>query len=371
MVKKYKIRLIAAVVLLGLSFVLIQLAKSFPHVTEQIYSRGFFPILSRFMIAITAWLPFSLAELLLVALVVIIIAGLAIWIIQLRKIKTVKGRKQRAFSLISGIALAATTLCFLFVMVGGLNYHRLSFTYYSGLEVIPSTVDELAGLCENLAERANHLRTQVDAGPDAVMRLSQGFYETAELSRKAYSVLSKQYIGILDNGAFAKPKPVLLSVLMSYSRITGGYFFYTFEPNINTHIPDYQIPSTMTHELAHSCGFMREDEANYLAYLACTASDSADLQYSGVMLALIHSLNALYSADQERYAQVNDKIAPAVWWDMQASNRYWADFETRYGEFSDKVNDTYLRVNSQTDGVKSYGRMVDLLLAEYRKNNPL
>ena len=371
MAKKYKIRLIAAVVLLGLSFVLIQLAKSFPHVTEQIYSRGFFPVLSRFMIAITAWLPFSLAELLLVALVVIIIAGLAIWIIQLRKTKTAKGRKQRAFSLISGIALAATTLCFLFVMVGGLNYHRLSFTYYSGLEVIPSTVDELAGLCENLAERANHLRTQVDAGPDAVMRLSQGFYETAELSRKAYSVLSKQYIGILDNGAFAKPKPVLLSVLMSYSRITGGYFFYTFEPNINTHIPDYQIPSTMTHELAHSCGFMREDEANYLAYLACTASDSADLQYSGVMLALIHSLNALYSADQERYAQVNDKIAPAVWWDMQASNRYWADFETRYGEFSDKVNDTYLRVNSQTDGVKSYGRMVDLLLAEYRKNNPL
>lgn len=32
---------------------------------------------------------------------------------------------------------------------------------------------------------------------------------------------------------------------------------------------------------------------------------------------------------------------------------------------SDKVNDTYLKANKQTDGVESYDRMVDLLMAEY------
>ena len=31
------------------------------------------------------------------------------------------------------------------------------------------------------------------------------------------------------------------------------------------------------------------------------------------------------------------------------------------------MNDTYLRANSQKGGVKSYGRMVDLLLAERRR----
>ena len=42
----------------------------------------------------------------------------------------------------------------------------------------------------------------------------------------------------------------------------------------------------------------------------------------------------------------------------------------RYGGqyFSNKINDTYLKANAQSDGVKSYGRMVDLLLAKYRKD---
>lgn len=35
-------------------------------------------------------------------------------------------------------------------------------------------------------------------------------------------------------------------------------------------------------------------------------------------------------------------------------------------EISNSVNNTYLKANGQEDGVKSYGRMVDLLLAEYR-----
>jgi hypothetical protein len=31
------------------------------------------------------------------------------------------------------------------------------------------------------------------------------------------------------------------------------------------------------------------------------------------------------------------------------------------------MNDTYLKLNGQEDGVQSYGRMIDLLLAERRK----
>ena len=35
---------------------------------------------------------------------------------------------------------------------------------------------------------------------------------------------------------------------------------------------------------------------------------------------------------------------------------------------ADKINDTYLKLHGEEDGVQSYGRMVDLLLAVYRKN---
>jgi hypothetical protein len=33
---------------------------------------------------------------------------------------------------------------------------------------------------------------------------------------------------------------------------------------------------------------------------------------------------------------------------------------------SNQLNDAYLKLNSQSDGVKSYGRMVDLMLAYNR-----
>ena len=50
---------------------------------------------------------------------------------------------------------------------------------------------------------------------------------------------------------------------------------------------------------------------------------------------------------------------------MRQSAAYWRQFETKVAEISDKVNDSYLKANNQEDGVKSYGRMLDLLLAYY------
>ena len=47
---------------------------------------------------------------------------------------------------------------------------------------------------------------------------------------------------------------------------------------------------------------------------------------------------------------------------------YWEQFEdTVLSTAGEKMNDTYLKANSVEDGTKSYGRMVDLLLAERRK----
>jgi hypothetical protein len=49
--------------------------------------------------------------------------------------------------------------------------------------------------------------------------------------------------------------------------------------------------------------------------------------------------------------------------DLRANSAYWAKYEdTVVSTVSNKVNDTYLKANAQADGVKSYGRMVDLLL---------
>ena len=52
---------------------------------------------------------------------------------------------------------------------------------------------------------------------------------------------------------------------------------------------------------------------------------------------------------------------------MQENNPYWNRYEGKVAEVSNQMNDTYLKLNNQEEGVQSYGRAVDLMLAYYRE----
>jgi hypothetical protein len=253
-------------------------------------------------------------------------------------------------------------------MLAGINYYRKSFTYYSGLEIQESSIEELYSVTEDLANTANELRKEVPkTDENGVFQLSKNVYEIASISNKAFQSLSKEYPVL--SGYYGSPKPVLISKAMSSTEITGIFIPFTMEANVNVDVPDYSIPATMLHELAHLRGFMREDEANYIAYLAGIESDNIELKYSAVMLAFTTASNALYDQDPMLDARVSSQLSEEVRKDLRAGAAYWQSFDNEViSTISNKINDTYLKVNNQSDGVKSYGRMVDLLIARYRNN---
>ena len=45
----------------------------------------------------------------------------------------------------------------------------------------------------------------------------------------------------------------------------------------------------------------------------------------------------------------------------------WDAFQGKVAEVSTRVNDTYLKLQDQQDGIQSYGRVVDLMLAYHRR----
>ena len=75
--------------------------------------------------------------------------------------------------------------------------------------------------------------------------------------------------------------------------------------------------------------------------------------------------NALAKADYEDFIELYKKLDEKARNDLEDNNVFWDRFEGKTAEVSTKVNDTYLKAHSQTDGVLSYGRMVDLMLADY------
>lgn len=359
-----RLKRIYLLLLTPLSLFLILLARKSSYFAEKIYALGIYKWLSQIISLITGIIPVSLAEILTIMLPVAVIVLFAGFIFRICKDK--ERRKTNLVKAAINLLAAGSVLLFSFTILGGLNYYRYSFSYYSGLEIKESSVEELYRLTRYLTEQANELRNSISLEDEnGVFKLTGSNFETARETNKAMKKLAEEYPVL--RGSYGAPKPLLLSALMSYTEITGIFIPFTMEANVNVDIPDYSIPFTMLHELAHQRGFMREDEANFIAYLAGIASDNTELKYSSTMYALITSGNALYLQNREMYFEIRDIFSDGVLRDLSANNEYWAKYEdTVISTVSDKINDTYLKANAQSDGVKSYGRMLDLLLALYR-----
>lgn len=372
---------IVALIPLGIFFT--QWAKGYAQVAEKVFATGIYKVLSQGIALLTGWLPFSLMEVVIIVGPVTVLALIIRQLVRVFRVKKQPGEEAaegvgtRRFVLI--MTMLQNLLClvalifFGYVLLCGVNYHRYPVAYHLGLTVENSTVDDLEGLLIELADRATALRGELTTeNEDGVYILPFSKQTLGKEAKRAYEKLAEEYA--IFGGLYPAPKHVFFSRIMSYTEITGVFTPWTMEANVNVDISPYSIGSTMCHELAHLRGFMREDEANYISYRACMASDSKDLQYSGTMLALIHTGNALYGKDAERYYTVyQEHYSEAVSRDLVANNNYWDQFEkpvvgdTSIGEIADKVNDTYLKINDQTDGTQSYGRVVDLLLAEYKQ----
>lgn len=349
-----------------LSILLILIAKGSSYFTEQIYVKYIYRWISQLISSITGLLPFSLAEFITVSLPVVFIAIAIRFLAKLLMDK--QNRRKHMLIGIRNVFCTASIVLFLFTLLGGLNYYRYPISAYSNLEIKDSSLEDLFGLMESLTMEANELRALVPAtDKDGVFQLSMSIAKLADLADEAYNKLSEEYP--IVGGDYGAPKPVLLSDLMSKTEITGIFFPFTMEANVNVAVPDYSIPATMLHEMAHQRGFMREDEANFLAYLAGMESDQNEIKYSSTMLALITAGNALYDQNKDMYFALRDQFSEDVRNDIRANSQYWVQYEdTVVSTVSNKINDTYLKANAQEDGVKSYGRMLDLLLAKFRED---
>lgn len=364
MKKLLKLKRNFLLLLFPISLILIFIARHSSYFAEKIYALFIYRYLSQFLSTITGIIPVSLAELIVIILPFLIVAIICRFIIRILRDKN--NMKEHIIKAVINILCTGSVLLFSFVMLGGLNYYRYSFSYYSNLEVRESSIDELYEMTKALAHQANELRSKIsNEDENGIFKLSKNKYQIAKEANLAMRSLAEEYQVL--SGIYGSPKPIFLSSLMSYTETTGIFIPFTMEANVNVDIPDYSIPSTMMHELAHLRGFMREDEANFIAYLAGMSSDNVELMYSSTMLALISSGNALYNQNRDLYFEVRSIYSDGVVKDIRANSEYWAKYEdTVVSTVSNKINDTYLKANAQTDGVKSYGRMVDLLLAKYR-----
>lgn len=353
--------------LLPLTVTLNYISSFYSTNVENLYSTKIYPIIAKVISFIPRFVPISLGELIVIISIISIIIYILFSIYKIIS-SIIKKNNKSLYNLKRFIFISLnifSIVYFIFIISWGLNYHREPFSKIANLDVKKSSIEELEDLANNLLIKANDLRSNLTEDTKGVMTISEGYKEIFKSVQSGYNVAS---IAVPElKGYYSNPKGVILSEGLSYMGISGIYFPFTSEANVNISMPYSMIPVTAAHEMAHQRGFAREDEANYIAYLTCSLHPDDEFKYSGTLLGLIYSMNKLYEYAPEKHKALSSKYSLGVKRDLKAISEYWRKYEGPVEKASSKLNNTYLKSNMVEDGVHSYGRMLDLLLAERRK----
>ena len=307
---------------------------------------------------ITYFIPFSFAEFMLYASIPLVLYLLIKFILKIIRNKsklvvTLKG----IFRLIAFCGFAM----FIFTFTLGVCYGKTPVNQKIDFERRLLSVEDLSAAMEFLIGEANKLSENMDyIYSDTGSTVMP--YGLNGMNKK----LNEAYKNMLDkHGLFkrisSRVKPVIMSEQMSKMHITGIYAFFTGEANVNIDFPDYNLPFTSAHEMAHLMGVAREDEANFTAFLVCLHSGDGYIKYSGVVNMLEYIGNALYGADKDKYYEVRAKMPEAVINEMAAYSRFFDKYrDTGISKVANAVNNSYLQAQGQEQGTKSYGFVVDL-----------
>ena len=309
---------------------------------------------------ITVLLPFSLAETIIIGLPVIVISLIVICV------KALKKSDIAATRCVVGLFSVLTFMYSIFVLGYGMGYHGAPLTEKLGLEDKAVTADELRDTAYRLLEDMETCLDSVPYGKGGESYMPYSLDEMNDKLNDAYAVAAEKYDFIQK--LRSKIKYIVLSEPMTYTHISGVYSYYTGEANLNINFPDYTLPFTAAHELAHQRGIAPENEANFVAFLVCLESDDEYIRYSAYLNMFEYVTNALYSADSEKYYEVMSRTDNRAKYEMIAYSRFFDKYrESVASEVSDVVNDTYLKTQGQTAGSASYGMVVDLAVAYYKQ----
>lgn len=322
--------------------------------------------------------PFSAGEWMLytgaVLAALFIIGGIAYFPVRLAERRKRRTGYQRFFLkyacfvywIIGVVSLIMTLNCFLLYQTSVITRR---FQIGSGNRE-EYEVQELAKLRDHVVSQANELSVVFERDEKGRI-LYQGSME--EEAVEQMQRLGRQFKALA--GYYPKPKELCWSGFYSQQYMMGYYFPFSMEANYNGQMYITNMPVTMCHELSHLKGFIREDEANFIGYLACVDSEDPLFRYSAYLSVIgyldrdfIQAAGKDQAADPEHPAisrQVNDDrifLTREMWEQVEEQ----AVFETEtVRQAADAFLNTTLTLNGVEDGTVSYSRVAALLLKYY------
>lgn len=334
------------------------------------YIRYIFPALGGAYSKVTSVFSFSVGEWMIAAGVMFVICCLAAGILRLCIRKQWTIRLFKVFS--NTFVWVALVLFWVLTCNCFIHYHASEFEvkYMEQVRTDGYSREELAVLRDYVVVNLNELADKMQRDEDGYLVYEGNMAQTAIAEMQRMGEVYDQL-----EGFYPEAKEMRFSNLISQTYMMGYYFPFSMEANYNGTMYVVNKPSTICHELAHLKGFIQEDEASLIGYLACIGSDDDFFRYSGYMGVLSYVENEFQDSihkDKKEYDK-HPRISQQVYEDsVFLTKEAWQEVEKKAvvstqtaKKVSRAATTASLKLNGVEEGMKAYEGVVKLLLDYY------
>ncbi|MFC4261986.1 DUF3810 domain-containing protein [Ferruginibacter yonginensis] len=328
---------------------------------EEGYSTQFYPKLANTFRLCVGGLPFSLGDILWALLIIWLLYKLVQCFIFFWKPNRLQRLKlllwQPLFKFIQTLAV----VYIIFNVCWGINYNRQGIATQLGLSLDEYTVKELAAINDVLVFKINHSKAQLlvhqckPLSTDSLYSFTVAAYQNVS---KKYSFLTYHHPAI---------KTSLWGWVGNYTGFLGYYNPITGEAQVNTTVPAFTQPFTACHEVAHQLGYAKEMEANFVGYLAASASNDERFKYAVYTDLFTYANRTLYIADTMLARKYQRLLAPDVLKDFKERRAFYNAHRSFMEPIIRFLYSKFLQSNQQPMGILSYDEVTSFIIAYYKK----
>ena len=343
-------------ILLVVQIVVVQIISCFPIAVESFYSNGFYKKTSLFLRFFFQKIPFSVGD----SLYFVILFFVLKWFWKIKY-----SWKTEAKNHIITILSFFSIFYFCFHLMWGLNYYRQPLFEKMAIQKDYS-IQDLTFFTQKLIQKTNSVQFEITKNKSQKIKFPYTQNQVFEMNLNGFSNLSKDYKYFSYYNLCVKKS--LFSVPLAYMGFAGYLNPFSNEAQINYLMPNYNLPTTTCHEMAHQIGFASESECNFIGFLASTKNNNLYFQYSGYSFALRYCMATLKKQDEKLAQTLLLKINHGVLENYKESDLFWSQYETPIEQGFAFFYDHFLKINQQNDGLEGYSKFVNLMVNFYKTN---
>lgn len=345
------------VVLLIMQWAFIQLIALYPSFIEQFYSNGLYVFLNKIYQFLLGWIPFSFGDILYLLLIIYLIKEVIFFI---------KNKSFNFKNVVLKLGAFISVLFFLFHFNWGLNYYRIGVSEKLNIKIDSYSTNDLELFTKRLILKINETHILITKNDTILVENPLNKKQIREKSYLVYNEFQQKFPEFQHHQLHVKNS--LFSVPLAYMGFAGYLNPFTNEAQVNYLIPKNTYTSTVCHELAHQIGIGPESEANFVGYLAGINSSDLYFQYGAYFNALRYCLNEIFYTNPAAFEALKSTLNQGILKDLQLQQDFWETYQNWSEKYFKIFYDNFLKANNQEDGIKSYSKMVVLLVNYYKTN---